>query len=117
MIKMAPADWNRQNNIFFNVANAFISKINTQTTHIMSISHNSIAMFSLQNLAPWRDLNPGLLVLKRIRYPLCHDARVATNQRFCLHFLYSFGIFFSSVGIIYHKNLATLESSKARTRE
>jgi hypothetical protein len=42
------------------VANAFISPFNTQT---MPIKHNSSDMFH-KNLIPWRDSNPGLLVLE-----------------------------------------------------
>jgi hypothetical protein len=46
------------------VANAFISHFNTQT-----ISQE------YTNLKPWRDSNPGLLFLRRMRCPLRHAAR------------------------------------------
>jgi hypothetical protein len=47
-------------NTFF--ANAFISKYYTQTTHIKSFYSQQHCCVSLQNLTPWRDSNPGLLV-------------------------------------------------------
>jgi hypothetical protein len=44
---------------------------NTQTMHFKSIIHNSIGMFPFKNFIPWRDLNPGLLFLRRTRCLLC----------------------------------------------
>jgi hypothetical protein len=49
-----------------------ISQVNTQTMHTKSITHNSIFP---KILIPWRDSNPGLLFLRRMRCPLRHAAR------------------------------------------
>jgi hypothetical protein len=48
----------------FFVSNAFISQVSTQTE---SIIHRSIAE---KNLSPWRDSNPDLLFMRRMRCPL-----------------------------------------------
>jgi hypothetical protein len=48
---------------------------NTQTKHIESIIHNSIAMFFPKNPMPWRESNPGLLFPRQIRCPLRNAAR------------------------------------------
>jgi hypothetical protein len=46
----------------------------TQTMHIKSIVHNSLAMTSLKTLhIPWRDSNPGLLFLRQMRSLLRHS--------------------------------------------
>jgi hypothetical protein len=48
---------------YFFVANAFIS-FNTQTMHIMQVILYTTALLCFpKNLIPWRDSNPGLLVL------------------------------------------------------
>jgi hypothetical protein len=46
---------------------------NNHTMHIKSDMHNSIAMFPLKPF-PWRDSNPGIPFLRRMRCPLRHDA-------------------------------------------
>jgi hypothetical protein len=47
---------------------------NTHTMHIKSTIHNSIAVFFLKKLAPWRDSNPGLLFRRCTGCPLRHAA-------------------------------------------
>jgi hypothetical protein len=67
------------------VADAFIPQTNSQTMHIKSITHHSIATFSLQNLTPWRDLNPHLQFLSRLLCQLRHAARA----HFYFYFTYT----------------------------
>jgi hypothetical protein len=45
------------------VANAFISPSNTQTIHSKVILYTTALQCFPKNLIPWRDSNPGLLVL------------------------------------------------------
>jgi hypothetical protein len=66
------------------VVNALFSQINTQTMHIKSITHNSIAMCSLKIFIPLRNSNPGLLFLRRMRCPLHHTGLHFTFSC-CLH--------------------------------
>jgi hypothetical protein len=49
----------------------------TQTRHIKTVIHYSIAMFSPKNLITWQESNPGLQLLRRMRCPLRHAARAA----------------------------------------
>jgi hypothetical protein len=37
-------------------------------------------MFSNKKPTPWRDTNPALLFLRRMRWPLCHAARVRYSK-------------------------------------
>jgi hypothetical protein len=54
----------------------------TQTVPSKLILQNSIAMFSAKKLiTPWRESNPGLLFLKRIRCPLRHADRGQFSKR------------------------------------
>jgi hypothetical protein len=47
-----------------------------------SIKHNHFFGFSLNALCkPWRDPNPGLLFLRRMRRPLRHAAKARSNLR------------------------------------
>jgi hypothetical protein len=48
--------------VFFQPMPSFIF-FNTQTMHVKSVFHSSIAMFSLKNLPLWRVSNPGLLFM------------------------------------------------------
>jgi hypothetical protein len=50
------------------LGHTFIFLVNSQTMHIKSILHNSIAMFFPKKLVLWRDSNPGLLFLTRFGY-------------------------------------------------
>jgi hypothetical protein len=64
------------------LANTLISRFqDRKTTHIQSIIHNSVAMFSLKNLTSLPDSNPGLLLLRRTQCPLCH-ASTAKRKMF-----------------------------------
>jgi hypothetical protein len=60
-------------------ANAFISLFSTHKlqTHINSIVHNSIAKTSCKTFLSWRESNPGLLFLRRMR---CRLRRTAPEQ-------------------------------------
>jgi hypothetical protein len=61
------------------VVNVFIS----QQTHRQGILHKSIATISL---IPWRDSNPGILFLRRIRCPLRHAAKARVYLYLCMYF-------------------------------
>jgi hypothetical protein len=59
--------------------------INTQTMYIKSSRRNDIVMFSPLYVIPRWDLNPGLLFLRRMRWPPRHAAVVCDWLLFVVH--------------------------------
>jgi hypothetical protein len=64
-------------------ANADITLYNKQTMHIKSSVNNGISVISKKNLMPWRDSNPGRLILRRTFghcKPLPHETMLPRHR-------------------------------------